>query len=169
MPKLPLWYIRVPEILRRLRSPDAPSLLDRPAVEKLFGVSRRQAIRLLGAARGYQVGKTFIVERQGLIDYLEALERSGAAPEARARKRRVALALTEVANYAEAQKVQIRMDPGAFRRKPAEFPAAIDLVGPGKLQISYTSAEDLLARIVEIATAATNDFSAFRKLYETQE
>ena len=169
MPKLPLWYRRVPEILSRLRTPGLPPVLDRPAIETLFKVRRRQAIRLLGSANGYQVGKTFIVERPALIDYLEGLEQSGAAPEARARKRRIALAITEVARYAEAQRVQIRISPDALRRKPADFPAAIDLIAPGKLQISYRGAEDLLARIVELAAAATNDFPAFRKLYEGAE
>jgi hypothetical protein len=169
MPQLPLWYRRVPEILRRIKAPDMPPVLDRSAIEELFGVRRRQAIRLLSAAHGYQVGKTFIVDRQALIAYLESVEQSGAAPQARARKRRVALAITEVAQYAEAQRVQVRTSPDALRRRPADLPAAIDLIAPGKLQISFQGAEDLLARIVELAAAATNDFPAFRKLCEGRE
>ena len=47
-----------------------------------------------------------------------------------------------------------------------DLPSAIELVGPGMLQISYRGAEDLLAKIVELAAAATNDFPAFRSLYE---
>jgi hypothetical protein len=169
MPQLPLWYRRVPEIVRRLKTPGMPPFLDRPAIEELFQVSRRQAIRLLGAANGYQVGKTFLVDRQALIEYLETFERSGAAPEARARKRRVALALAEVANYAEAQRVQVRAAPDVLRRRPLDLPAAIRLVAPGKLQISFQRAEDLLAQIVELAAAAANDFPAFRRLYEGRE
>ena len=165
MPKLPGWYVCVPAILDRLRRPDAPPFLDRPAVEKLFSIRRRQAIRVLAAASGYQVGKTFVVERQALIDFLEGIEHSGAAPEARARKRRVAAALDEVANHAAAQRVRVPAAPDVFRRRPASLPAAIELVAPGKLQISYRGAEDLLAKIVELAAAATNDFPAFRTLY----
>lgn len=169
MPTLPLWYRRVPEILRQLRTPGMPPILDRSSVEELFCVSRRQAIRLLGAASGYQVGKTFIVDREALIGYLEGLEKSGAAPEARIRKQRVALAISEVANHAEAQRIQIRTSPDTLRLRPASLPAAIDLVAPGKLQISYESAEELLTRVVELAAAAANDFPAFRKLYEGRE
>jgi hypothetical protein len=169
MPQLPLWYRRVPEILGRLKTPGMPPVLDRPAIEALFAVRRRQAIRLLGAAPGYQIGKTFVVERQALIDFLEGIEKSGAAPEALARKRRIAVALTEVANYAEAQRIQVRTSPDALRRRPADLPADIDLVAPGKLQISFHGAEDLLAQIVELAAAAANDFPAFRKLYEDRE
>lgn len=166
MPALPAWYQRVPDILATLRTSGMPPILDRSAIEDLFRVKRRQAIRLLGAANGYQVGKTFIVYRQSVINYLENLENSGAAPEARARKRRVALAIHEVANYAEAQRVEIRTSPDALKKRPVDLPAGIDIAAPGKLQISYTSAEDLLARIVELAAAATNDFAAFRKIYE---
>ena len=58
-------------MLQQLRSPAAPPFLDRPAIEQLFSIRRRQAIRVLAAASGYQVGKTFVVERQALIDFLE--------------------------------------------------------------------------------------------------
>jgi hypothetical protein len=169
MPKLPAWYLRIPEILRQLRVPGAPPFLDRPAVETLFRVSRRQAIRLLGTAQGYQVGKTFLVERESLIRFLETIENSGAAGTARARKRSVATALNEVASAAAAQRVQVRTNPDVLRRRPADLPAAIELVAPGKLQISYHGAEDLLAQIVELATAAANDFPAFRQIYEGNE
>jgi hypothetical protein len=169
MPHLPLWYRRVPEILGRLQTPGMPPVVDRAAVEALFTVRRRQAIRLLGAAHGYQLGKTFVVERQALIDFLESIEKSGAAPEARARKRRLAAALAEVAHYAEAQRIEVPTSPDALRRRPADLPAAIDLVAPGKLQISFRGAEDLLAHVVELAAAATNDFAAFRKIYEERE
>jgi hypothetical protein len=166
MPALPIWFVRVPEILARLRDPGMPPVLDRASVEQLFRVKRRQAIRLLGNANGYQVGKTFIIDRESLIDYLQAFEESGAAPQARARKRRVALAINEVANYAEAQRVQVRTTPDSLRRKTADLPAAFQLVAPGTLQISYNTAEDLLARLVELAAAAANDFQSFRDRYE---
>jgi len=166
MPKLPGWYLSVPAILQQLRSPDAPPFLDRPAVEKLFSIRRRQAIRVLAAASGYQVGKTFVVERQAVVEFLEGMERSGVAPRARARKRRVAAALNEVAHHAAAQQVQVRTAPDVLRRRPGSLSSAIELVAPGKLQISYGGAEDLLAKIVELASAAANDFPAFRDLYE---
>jgi hypothetical protein len=168
MPKLPMWYLRVADILEQLQIAGAPPFLDRPAVETLFRVSRRQAIRLLGQANGYQVGKTFLVERQSLIGFLERLEKSGAAGQARARKERVATALNEVANHAAAQRVQVRTQADALRREPADLPTAIQLVAPGKLQISYEGAEDLLAHIVELAAAAANDFPAFRRRYEVE-
>jgi hypothetical protein len=167
MPAQPSWYLRVPEILGRLSVPTAPPFLDRPAIEQLFGVSRRQAIRLMGGSNGYQIGKTFLVDRHSLVAFLENVEKSGAAPQARARKQRVLTALHEAANQTAARRIQIRTDlPSDSGRDGAELPAAIELVAPGKLQITYSGAEDLLARIVELAASATNDFPAFRNRYE---
>ena len=166
MPAQPSWYLRLPEILAQLRAEGAPPFFDRTAIEKLFRVRRRQAIRLLGTSRGYQIGKTFLVERQSLIDFVEQVEASGAAGQARARKDRVIAVLNEVSNHAAAQRVHIGTGPDVFRRKPADLPDSIELVAPGRIQISYAGAEDLLARIADLAAAATNDFPAFRKLYE---
>ena len=166
MPKLPSWYVRVPEILAQLRSPETPPVLDRSTIEELFGLRRRQAIRVLGGLQGFQIGKTFVIERQVVVEFLEGLENSGIAPEARARKRRVAEAIQEVAARAAARQVEVHAAPEAFRRTAANLPAGIEVVAPGKLQISYQGAEELLAHIVELVTAASNDFAAFQKLCE---
>ncbi len=166
MPAQPSWYLRLPEILASLRADGAPPFLDRPAVEQLFRVRRRQAIRLLGAAQGYQIGKTFLVDRQSLLQYLEKVEASGAPEQSRARKERVLAALSEVVNHVAAQRIHVRANSEVYRRRPADLPDSIELIGPGRIQISYSGAEELLARIAELAAAAANDFPAFRKLYE---
>jgi len=65
-----------------------------------------------------------------------------------------------------AQRTQIRTDPALLGRRPADLPAAIELVAPGKIQISYHGATDLLAQIAELAAAATHDFPRFRQIFE---
>jgi hypothetical protein len=169
MPAQPSWYTRIPEILRQLDAEGSPPFLDRPAIERLFRVGRRQAIRLMGVLNGYQVGKTFLVDGQSLRRFLAEIERTGAGAQARARKERVLTALNEVANHAAAQRVQIHTAPTVLQRRVADLPQAIELIEPGRLLIHYKGAEDLLSRIVELAAAATNDFPAFRKRYEGRE
>ena len=166
MPTLPRWYLRVPEMLARLRTPGAPPFLDRPAIEALFQVRRRQAIRLLGTAQGYQVGKTFLVDREALIAYLDAFEHSGAAPQARERRWRVAATLNEASQHLAAQSIQVPTARDVLRRRASQLPEAIEITGPGRLQISFTSAEDLLAKVAELAAAATNDYPSFRQYVE---
>jgi hypothetical protein len=166
MPAQPSWYTRVPDILIHLRAPTAPPFLDRPAMEQLFRVGRRQAIRLMGSSNGYQIGKTFLVERQSLIAVLEGIENSGVAAQAWKRKQRVLNALNEAAHRTAAQRIQIRTDPPSLDRRASGPPPAIEIIEPGRLQITYSGAEDLLARLVELAASATNDFPAFRTRYE---
>ena len=169
MPAQPSWHLRVPQIRAALSSPASPPFFDRPAIEKLFGLRRRQAIRILTACGGYQIGKTFLVNREALLAYVAEVEKAGAVDRARQRKLRISAALNEVANHLAAQRTQIRTDPDLLRRRPADLSAAIELVGPGKIQISYHGATDLLAQIAELAVAATNDFPRFRKMFEERD
>ena len=67
MPDQPSWIHRLPQITQALEAPDAPPFLDRPAIERLFGLRRRQSIALLRRLGGYQVGKTFLVDRAVLL------------------------------------------------------------------------------------------------------
>lgn len=166
MPAQPSWHRRVPEILETLRAPQTPPFLDRPALESLFRLSRRQAIRLMGVFGGYQVGKTFLVDRSSVVTGLEQLQATGEIGIALERKRRVLAAVNEVSRRAAARRTAIAADSHALRSRPDDLPAAIEIVRPGAVQISYRSAEDLLARIVELASAATNDFPRFRALFE---
>jgi len=164
MPALPGWYIRVPAILDSLKSPLAPPFLDRPGMERLFQVSRRQAIRLMGYCGGYQVGKTFLADRKEVVAFLQRIIKSGGTNLAVGRKRRVLEALDEVERSRVAQKTKIPAD--VFVRAQIKLSTAIERVAPGKLQITYQGAEDLLTRIVELTTSASSDFPNFRKMVE---
>ncbi len=165
MPAQPSWYLRVPEIVAQLHAPTAPPFLDRPAIESLFRLRRRQAIRLMGVCGGYQVGKTYLVDRASLLRFLEALTRSGVVGEAVDRRRRICEALDESANLVAARHTRIPVD-AVRRQQAADLPAGIDLVGPGRIEIRYEGATDLLARIADLAAAAANDFPGFQKMVE---
>ncbi len=164
MPAQASWYLRVPEIVTQLHAPAAPPFLDRQAIENLFRLRRRQAIRLMGLCGGYLVGKTFLVDRSSLLGYLDRLTRAGLVEEALTRKRRVSDALNESVNFIAAQQTRIAIDSGPRDRPQVALPPGIELVAPGKLQISYESAADLLARVAELASAAADDFPHFQRM-----
>jgi hypothetical protein len=167
MPALPSWHARVEEILAALAEPGAPPVLDRQALETLFQVRRRQAIRLMAHFGGYQAGKTFLVERAALVAGLDQLVASGAAGHATARKQRILAAVNEVSQRAAARRALVPIDPEIRRRQPHELAAAIDRLAPGRLEIRYHGAEDLLAQIAELAAAAANDYAGFRRRFES--
>ena len=162
MPAQPSWHVRVPEILAALSVPESPPFLDRPAFERLFRVRRRQAIRLLVQCDGYQVGRTFLAGRESVITFLQSVKQSGGAEAARGRRLRIGVAINEAVNHLAASQPRVKARPalGASLHPGIEFPA------PGQLQISFNDATELLTRIVELATFATNDFARFRKVLE---
>ena len=162
MPAQPSWHVRVPEILAALSVPESPPFLDRPAFERLFQVRRRQAIRLLAQCDGYQVGKTFLAGRESVISFLESVKQGGGAEVARGRRLRVGTAINDAVKHLAASQTLISARPAlSVALHPGiEFPA------PGKVQISFNDATDLLTRIVELATFAANDFARFQKVFE---
>ena len=56
-----------------------------------------------------------------------------------------------------------------FESRKPQLPAAIERVAPGKLQITYSGAEDLLARVAELAATATRNFARFQEIVEGKE
>ena len=166
MPTRALWLERLPEITRQLDSPALPPLLDRPCIELLFGVRRRQAIRLLAALGGYQSGKTFLIRREELARRLAELAKTRTAQLARERKERMVEAMANAQRDFAMRLTEIELASDVEARQPQQLPATLHLTRPGTLEIRFSDAEDLLARVVELASAASNDFPAFRKIVE---
>ena len=121
----------------------------------------------MGACGGYQVGKTYLVDRTSLLRFLDQVARTGVVGEALARKRRVCEALDESANFTAAQRTRIQFNSPSLSRM-ADLPAGVELIAPGKLQITYAGATELLAQIAELAAAAADDFSRFQRLVESR-
>src|SRR5437879_10090368 len=60
MPAKAEWLLRLPEILAALRVLDIP-VVDRAAMQRLFGFRRRRAIQFMHELDGYQAGHSFLV------------------------------------------------------------------------------------------------------------
>ena len=160
MPAIPAWHVRVPEILSVLRDPATPPFLDRTAFENLFRVGRRQAIRLMEFGGGYQVGKTYLVDRLGLVTTLEKL--TSKSTQARQRKQRIAIILETSARERQARAMAVPVSQVVT----SMLPEAVQLVSRGRMQITYANATELLGVIAELATAAAGDFAAFEREVE---
>src|SRR3954453_7254214 len=70
MPTVSQWLLRLPEIIEEFERLEAP-VVDRAVFESVFGVGRRRAIQLMHEFGGYQVGRTFLVDRVALVTELE--------------------------------------------------------------------------------------------------
>jgi hypothetical protein len=141
-----------------LESETAPPILDRKAIETLFGVRRRQAIALLHRFDGYQLGRTFVAPRQAVIDFLAPLAASEPLARVRAQKRRV----EEFLGEARQSLTLLRIPLPAAKLSEITFaglPSGIHLL-PGQLSIHFAGATELLEKLFALSQALANDFEA---------
>ena len=165
MARHPEWFERLEAIAEALRDSPAPAL-GRPEIRALFQVSERDAIRLLHRFGGERRADTLSVPRSGLLPQLEAL-RGGAAYQAFLRQRQgVAQQLTEARNQSRARQFRVRAAlPEPTPAGLADLPATCTWrrvgPGPGRFEIRYENAEDLLWQLAEFLEAAGGDRAEF--------
>ena len=164
MPAKALWLLHIPEIIAMLETFDVP-VVDRAVIERLFGLRRRRAIELLHRFGGYQAGRTFLVDRRLLIEHLRRLAAGEEFQKESQRKERLDDAVDQLRRHQAAARVRIPVEPDVSRRKLDELSAGIALEA-GRLHIEFAGAEDLLAKLYELAQAASNDFDRFRAAAE---
>src|SRR5450631_1811922 len=157
LPTHPTWLERVPDILEKVQSERTPPILDRQAIEGLFGIRRRQAIALLHRLAGYKVGRTFVVPREAAIEFLQKILASGAIEEAAAEKSGVMEFLGEARQGLQLPSIPL---PVAAKLSDITFnglPPGIRLQ-PDRLTIRFQSATDLLQKLFSLSQALANDF-----------
>ncbi len=108
--------LHLPRIIEELRRLPVPGL-DRAVIEKLFGLKRRQAIQLLHRFGGYQAGRTFLLDRQELLDQLEAIRDGETFRYEQRRRRRLVAELESVRKYLQAAAVKIPLRRPARRSR----------------------------------------------------
>ena len=165
MPDRPTWLERIPAILEQLQDAKAPPFLDRPTLEMLFGVRRRQAINLLRRFRGYQVGRTFLVSREAVIQFLENPQLGEALQEEQAQKQHVSAFLGQARHVLSLPHIPI---PPAS--KPSEMTweglAAGIRLTPGRLSIEFQNATELLEKLYSLSQALAHDFETFERVLQ---
>ena len=161
MPAKPQWFQRVPKILEALDAVKTP-VIDRASKEKLFRVSRRQAIHLLHRFGGYQAGKTFLVDRRELIRQLEAIRDGESFSREMKRRERVLNELDEAWRLQRARAVKIPVSRSAANNVEG-LPQGVR-VHDGQLVVEFENVEELLRKLYELSQAAARDFYAFETL-----
>ena len=166
MPAKPTWLLQLPKILKELEGMSVP-LLDRTAIENLFGVRRRRAIQLMSAfGGGYLVGKTFLIDRLQLIANLEVISRGEEFLFEVRRKERLVADLHRSRILLAGRRVVIPAASDTHERMVEDLPVGIHLK-PGELRIEFHGTEDLLRHLFELSQAILNDFERFTKVCES--
>jgi len=157
----PAWYARLEAIRKEILERDVP-FLDREAVEQLFGLGRRQALRLMKRMRGHQVGYAYLVDRADLLEHLAYLARSGRPRLEEQRKRRVLETLRELEQERESLTTRVALPV----RMVQGLPEGVSRVAPGRLAIDFSSPQELLGRLFALAEAAAGNFEEFARTLE---
>jgi hypothetical protein len=164
VPPIAQWFLRLPTIVEELKRLEAP-VVDRAVFESVFGVGRRRAIDLMHHFGGYQVGKTFVIDRGALIAGLEAKLGSDSFEHERERKTKLIEELERARKLAPGRKVRIAVAPDVRERAIADLPSGVHL-RPGELRIEFFGTEDLLRHLFELSQAIINDYQRFELLAE---
>ncbi len=137
-------------------------VIDRAAVERLFGLRRRQAIELLNRMGGYQAGRTFLIGRDRLISQLDSMAASGEYRQEAARRERLAGSIEKIQRTRQTEAVRIPVSAEVFGSRMQTLAPGVQL-RPGKLEIEFAGPEDLLRKLFGLAQAVSNDYAGFER------
>jgi hypothetical protein len=129
-------------------------------LEKLLGVHRRTAIRLMRRFGGYQSGKSFLIERSALLRQLCEIVSSGDYALETGRRERLEAELGRARRDLSARRIVIPVARDLAERQIEGLPETIRL-STGRLEIVCCDAQDLLRQLMELAQAIANDFERF--------
>ena len=159
MPARPRWHAKLDAIRQSLTDMDVP-VIDRPTIEQLFGVGRRQANNLIRIHHGYQVGTSKVVARDKLLAGLEKMgAHRGVATAETTRKSRLIEALEAVQRRPRPR----RIPPPPPRQGSTSLPPGFTVSAPGELRLQFSTAGELLERIQSFVEAAVKDFASFER------
>jgi hypothetical protein len=163
MPAKPSWHSHIVSIRRSLTAMTSTPSLDRPAIERLFGLRARQANYLMRGLPGRRLGSAVVIDREALLAHLDEL----AAPRGVARaatQRKASVLETLDALRREGRPRRIPPPPPPAAR--GALPAGVRLAAPGELALAFATPEQLLGRILALAQAASSNFAAFAQSLE---
>lgn len=154
------WLLRLPEIRRSVRE-SVRSHYDSRDLQRLFSVKPRAAqnlIKMFGA--GAKIGRSILVERVALADFLTLVAES-CDPETTLRSRRQQKTPAPPPRRALRCLVQTDNDPATLNTIPRNITVSL-----GKMEIEFTRMEELAGALHAIAQILENEFEEFANRFE---
>ncbi len=163
MPDQPSWIDRITEIRAALAGlPQEIQFVDRPSVERIFGLSARQANRLIrGCPETITIGRSVLAHRDGLRKLVEMPERSGVAEREVRRREKLHRVLGLARQEARRRSIQIPVVEDVWSRQFTDLAEGAIRLKPGELSIEFSSPMDLLQKLFELSQAIANDPEGF--------
>ena len=155
MPFAPLWLSRIPDAVAQLDALDRDAITRRD-LEQLFGVSRALAARLMHRFGAARIGSQLVLDRAALSRTLKTLRRGRQAQAASARRTAVVTTL----RHARLEAVHVAVPAAVLQTDVAGLPAGVAL-GPGLIEVRFTSVPQALQQLFTLAQAIANDYDRF--------
>jgi hypothetical protein len=147
MPDKPSYLVRLPAILAEARASKPIPFFRRGDIEALFGLKRRQAIKLMHKVGAIRVSQEIAVDQRDLISWIERLAASPESAREEARQVRVVERIVELKAEAAARARKIALPDGP---PFPGMPQGVTL-SPGTLSIEFKTGQELLERLFALA------------------
>jgi hypothetical protein len=165
MPDQPTWHARIPLIIESLEKSEE-LLLDRFSLERLLHLSRRQTLRVMSSLGGYQIGCSYVVERQVLLRQLKSIQAQAHVERLLRRKRRIWQSLQKERDTLQARSIPIKSGSLPSLTTWAALPEGISL-RPGALTITYSEPQELLRRLYILSQILAKHYESFLKFHSS--
>jgi hypothetical protein len=147
MPNKPSYIVRLPAILAEARALKPIPFFRRQDIEALFGLGRRQAIKLMHKVGAIRVSHEIAVDQRDLVSWLERLNASPDVAREEARQTRVVGRIIELKAETAARTRRIALpDSPPFQGMPLGVK-----LSPGTLSVEFKSGQELLERLFALA------------------
>jgi hypothetical protein len=153
----PLWYPRIPLVLRTLEEAGKAPFVTRSGIEKLLGVRQRQAIVLMHRWGASRIGRDLVLRRETLVAVLRSLLRGESYEIEQGRQEKL------VAELRRSRAAPLRFAAGPAKVAVANLPAGVTLT-PGRIEVEFSTPKEAVERLYALALALVNDFGAFEKV-----
>ena len=156
----PIKWARDLHLLRERASRSRAETWSRRDIEHLFGIGRATAQTLMKAiGEVASVGGAHFVERPSLLSFLDQMLKASSVEEAM----RVRLDEAEPAPRSKA--LRISLPPSLRNAMLPDLPPNVSL-GPGRLEVRATTAQEMVASLFTLAFIIQNDLGRFQSLVE---
>ncbi len=159
MPDKPTWYRAIPDALRALEALEHP-WVDRDLVQSLLGVGRRRAQQLMQPLASRVIGRSLLVERERLREFLTAV--AAGEPAAIDQRRRLRLA-RHLDQCARTPRLPVEAPAAIIHQQFASLPPGIEL-SPGRIAVHFSTSREALEKLLALAFAIGNDLDGFEAL-----
>ena len=112
---------------------------------------------------GYQAGRTFLVDRNELLQRLAAVESGDEYTREECRRERLGARIERMRRLHAGKAVRIPADPMVLSMRVPKLDRSI-CIAPGRLEIEFCGTADLLSKLLALGQAAANDYEQFESV-----